>query len=104
MKTFHRQSETDLDGSCTFLVLRIYLKITMLLEILLKYIHRRQFFVDYTNSKGENCFSEVWLNFVILFQSEILPPNSGENPKKRSLQHSGSISVQNFDFLQPSEY
>ena len=45
------------------------------------YIHRHQFFVDYANSNGANCFCEVWLNFIILFQSKILPPNSGENKK-----------------------
>ena len=46
------------------------------------YIHRYQFFVDYANFNGANCFCEVWLNFIILFQSKILPPNSGENKKK----------------------
>ena len=46
------------------------------------YVHRHRFFVDHANSEGANCFCEVWLNFIILFQSEILPPNSGENQKK----------------------
>ena len=33
--------------------------------------HRRRFFVDLTNSEGAKLFCEVWLNLIILFQSEI---------------------------------
>ena len=32
--------------------------------------------------RGRNVFCEVRLNFIILFQSEILLPNSGEDKKK----------------------
>ena len=57
--------------------------------------HRRQFFVDSANSKGAELFCEVWLNLIILFQSEIAKfcPQIQMKTKKRSSPHSGSISV-----------
>ena len=48
--------------------------------------------------RGRNVFCKVWVNVIILFHSGILPPNSGEDQKKRSLPHSDSISVRNFGF------
>ena len=36
---------------------------------------------------------------MILFQSEILPPNSGEDQKIGCSPHSGSISMRNFEFF-----
>ena len=38
-------------------------------------------------------FCEIWLNLIILFQSKILPPNSGEdqNNKRSSLQTGSTV-------------
>ena len=77
---------------------------TCLTRYYVQHVHRRRFFVDYANSKGAKSFCQVWLNFIILFQSEILPPNSGEDLKKglrRTLVLSQSAIS---DFLLPSGY
>ena len=71
----------------------------MLLKTFYKmlYNHRRRIFDDSANSEEAKLFCEVSLNLLILSQYGILPPNSGEDQKKRSSLHSGCISVQNFE-------
>ena len=50
-------------------------------------------------------FFEVWLNLtIILFQSEILPPNSGEDQKMVFCRFLVLSQSGIFDFLLPSGY